>query len=179
MYPIINSKLVYEGIIVNVKIDDIALDNGQNIRRELVLQRQSVAVLLVTDDGDLLMVRQYRHPVGKNTLEIPAGILDGDEKPHVCAIREAGEETGFIPQSLEFVCAVHSSIGISTELVHIFIGRGLVESAQNLDFDEFVTIERHSLHNCLQMVKNGEITAMQTVIALQALQLSMFTESSE
>ena len=171
MYPVIGSKLVYEGIIVNVKIEDVQLDNGQNIRRELVLQRESVAVLLIADDGDLLMVRQYRHPVGKNTLEIPAGILESGEDARICAIREAGEETGFIPQSLEFVCAVHSSIGISTEFVHIFIGRNLIKSTQNLDFDEFVTVERHGLNECIEMVKNGEITAMQTVIALQALQI--------
>ena len=168
MYPVTESKTVYQGIIVDVKIDDVTYPNGQNFRREVVLQKGSAAILLVDNEGKILMVRQYRHPIGRETLEVPAGILEAGEEPLACIVREAEEETGYIPQDVRFVCAVHSSIGISTEEVHIYIGNNLKESAQKLDVGEFITIERYSLDDCLKMVKSGEITAAQTVVALFA-----------
>jgi len=168
MYPVNESRITYRGIIVNVRVDDVVFPNGKSYAREVVEQRGSTAILLVDEQDKLILVRQYRHPVGRMSLEIPAGILDGDEDPLACVLREAEEETGFVPRDVRFVCAVNSSIGISTEQVHIFIGCDLMKSIQSLDDDEFLTIERHSLDDCLEMVKTGEISAVQTVVALFA-----------
>jgi len=162
------SKTVYRGIIVDVKIDKIAMPDGTVLRREVVVQRDAAAILPVLDNGDILLVRQYRHPVGGMALEIPAGFLEDGETPLECASREMEEEIGKFAKSVQFLFAVHGIIGISTHKTDIFLAKDFVESKQKLDEDEFLTIESYTLQDCLKMIKSGEITSATTVAALLA-----------
>jgi len=168
MYQVIESRDVYDGMICDIRIDDIKISDDIEIRREVILQKPTVSVLPIDDDGKILLVRQYRHPIGRYAYEIPAGFIEDGETPQECAARETAEEIGFKPGRLDFVCAIHPAIGISNMESHIFIGRDLVETGQSLDHDEFLTVERRGLDECMAMIKTGEISSAQTVVALLA-----------
>ena len=145
----VSSELKYKGVIVDVYLDRAELCDGKIARREVVKHPGGVTVLPVDSDGMCYMVRQYRYPAGKTLLETPAGKLEYGEEHLSCAVRELSEETGF-----------------STEIIHVYLARGLHAGKSHPDEGEFLNVEKYSFDTLTQMVADGEIEDAKTVIAI-------------
>lgn len=171
-YDIIKRDEIYNGSIVRVVVDDVLMPNGKTAKREIVLHhRQGVGILAVDDNGDIYLVRQYRHPLGQHVLEIPAGIINNGESHAQTAARELEEEIGYKPKSLSFAIAAHNTIGVCNDKIYIYIAKGLIKSEQKLDEDEFLTVEKYSLKECDKMIASGEIIDSKTILAIFAYKL--------
>lgn len=167
-YEIKSSTEKFKGHICSVKVDEITLPNGKIAKREIVVRGNAAAIVPIDNDGKIILVRQYRHAVGKEVLEIPAGMLEKDEDPKICAIRELEEETAYKASKITPVCAMHTSIGFSTEILYLYIAEELSEGTLNLDPEEFIVVEKYTLDEALNLIKNGEITDSKTIAGIFA-----------
>lgn len=165
----IGSKTIYKGKKVHLVLDKLQTPEGKETEWELIKHSGAAAVIPFDDDGNIIMVRQYRHAADDYTLEIPAGTLEPGEDPKECACRELEEETGFKSDSIEFLYKFYSCIGICDEVIHIYVARNLVPSQQNLDDDEFVTIEKYKLEELVEMIYTGELMDNKSISAVLAL----------
>lgn len=163
----IRSESIYDGKLLHVRCDTVCLPNGNTATREWVLHPGASAVLPITEEGDVLLVRQYRYPIGEITLEIPAGKLDTpDEDPLECAKRELSEETGYSAASYEKLTTLATTVGFSNEKIHIYIARGLQAGKQHTDDDEFIHVVKMSLQEALSLVYDGTISDGKSIIAI-------------
>ena len=140
-YELKNSRTEFEGHICSVKIDEIVLPNGKTAKREIVVRGNAAAVVPVDNDGKIILIRQYRHATGKEVLEIPAGMLEDNEDPELCAVRELEEETAYKAGKITKICSMYASIGFCTEILYLYIAEDLSEGKLNLDPEEFIEIE--------------------------------------
>ena len=163
---LISSELIYDGRVVHLYIDTVQLPNGKTSKRELIRHVGAVALIPFDADGNIIMVRQYRHPLGRILLEIPAGTLNPNEDPDVCAIRELQEETGYKPGHLEKIGGIFLAPGYSSEYIHLYIATQLSESRLAMDEDEFIEIVRLPLQEALKRIGTGEIADSKTISAL-------------
>jgi len=171
-YKIVNRQELYTGRIVRVLLDDVEMPNGMTVKREIVLHhKEGVGILPVDDDGGIFLVRQYRHPLFKHVLEIPAGIAEAGEAPETCAARELEEEIGYRPKKLTFLMAANNTVGLSNDRIHLYVAEGLVQTAQNLDEEEIIDIEKYRLADCEKMIATGEIIDSKTILAIFAYKL--------
>lgn len=162
-----SSKLIYEGKVVKLFEDEIELPNGAPARREYVRHVGAVCVLPLTDDGNVVMERQFRYPFGKILVEIPAGKLnDANEDPTLAALRELREETGIVPQSMTHLGDFIGSPAILGERVSMFLARGLSFCEQQLDEDEFLEVFTMPLEDAVKKVLSGEIADGKTQAAV-------------
>lgn len=149
---------IYKGIRVHLVKEKIILPNGNETEWELILHPGAAAIVPIDNDGKIIMVRQYRNASNSYTLEIPAGVFDSpDEDPKVCAARELEEEIGYKSNDIEFLFNFYSAIGICNEIINIYVAKNLIPSKQNLDDDEFITIERYTVDELVEMILKGEI----------------------
>jgi len=164
---VLDSRRVYEGRVVSLRVDTVELEGGQQVTREVVEHAPVVAIVPLVSDEEVLLVRQYRLPVGAALLEIPAGGVDGGESVEEAARRELGEECGRRAGRLERLGAFYVSPGFCDELVHVFLARDL-EGASGLapDEDERLEVVRVSLAEALRLVSEGEIRDAKSVIGL-------------
>lgn len=162
----IASTSIYEGRIIKVKVDEVLLPNGNTAKREIVNHQGAVAVLPLTDEGKLVAVRQFRKPLEKTIVEIPAGKLEPGEEPLQCAIRELEEETGYTAEHYEHLSSFYTSPGFADELLHVYIATGLKKGESRPDEDEFVDILELTLEEAQQLHQTGEICDAKTVVAL-------------
>lgn len=162
----IASTPIYDGRIIKVKVDDVLLPNGNTAKREIVNHQGAVAILPLTDDGKLVAVRQFRKPLEKTIVEIPAGKLEPGEEPLQCAIRELEEETGYTAASLEHLSSFYTSPGFADELLHVYIATGLTKGESRPDDDEFVDILELTLEEAHKLHRSGEICDAKTVVSL-------------
>ena len=161
----IESKQVYNGVIVNVRMDQVELPNGKTAPREIVDHPGAVAVLPLDEDNNVIMVTQYRYAFEEEMLEIPAGKLDPGEDPWVCALRELKEETGFVPGEMLPLGASYSSPGFCTEVIHLYLARYLEAGEATPDEDEFLRTEKVPLDDLIQRILQDEVRDSKTVIA--------------
>ena len=136
----IESESVYEGIIVNVRRDIAGLQNGKQVAREVVEHPGGVGIVPVTKDNKVLMVRQYRYPMGEELLEIPAGKLDAGEDPLECAVRELSEETGCTAGRYVNLGASYPSPGFCKEILYIYLALDLQPGDMHLDENELLRV---------------------------------------
>ena len=163
----LRSENIYDGVLLHVRRDTVTLPNGREAVREWVRHPGASAVLPVLEDGTVLLVRQYRYPVDRVTLEIPAGKLDSPkEDPLVCAVRELSEETGYTAKHWEKLTTIGTTVGFSNEYIHLYLARELSVGAQHTDEDEFVNVVQMPFSDALAMVKSGEIIDSKTIISL-------------
>ena len=162
----LEQETLYEGLIVNVRMDAAELPNGKRVRREVVEHPGGVTVAALTPDGELLFVRQFRYPYGEVLLEIPAGKLEKGEDPRDCGIRELKEETGAEAGIFESLGIFYPSPGYSGEKIYMFLARDLVFGEARPDEDEFLDMERISLDRAADMVLSGEIPDGKTMAAV-------------
>ncbi|MBU3622071.1 NUDIX domain-containing protein [Polynucleobacter sp. CS-Odin-A6] len=156
---------IYGGIFLNMKRDQVSLPDGNQAIREYLTHPGAVAILAILDDGRVLLERQYRYPIAKACLEIPAGKLDPKEDHLLCAKRELAEETGYTAQKWSFIRRIHPVISYSTEFIDIYLAEGLVSGKSHLDEEEFLDVFAAPLEQLLDWVEQGEITDVKTTIA--------------
>ena len=156
---------IYSGIFLDMKRDQVSLPDGNQAVREYLTHPGAVAIVAVLDDGRVLMERQYRYPIAKACLEIPAGKLDPKEDHLLCAQRELAEETGYSAKKWSFIRRIHPVISYSTEFIDIYLAEGLVSGKSHLDEEEFLDVFAASLEQLLEWVEQGEITDVKTTIA--------------
>ena len=148
-----------------MKRDQVSLPDGNQAVREYLTHPGAVAIVAVLDDGRVLMERQYRYPIAKACLEIPAGKLDPKEDHLLCAQRELAEETGYTAKKWSFIRRIHPVISYSTEFIDIYLAEGLLSGKSHLDEEEFLDVFAAPLEQLLEWVEQGEITDVKTTIA--------------
>ena len=163
---VLESRRIYDGRIVNLRVDQVAFDDGRVGQREVVEHSQAVAIVAVADDGRILLVRQFRLPIGRVMLEVPAGGLDADEEPEAAAQRELQEETGYRAARLERLGGFWVAPGYCTEYIHVYLAEGLTESRLAADEDERIEVEALSLGDALALVDRGEIDDAKSICGL-------------
>ena len=162
----IETSTVYEGLIVDVRLDKAELENGNQVKREVIVHPGGVAIVPVTSDREVLMVRQFRYCIGEELLEIPAGVLESGELPIDCARRELSEETGCTAGRLIDLGAIYPSPGISKETLYIFLALDLAEGEMHLDDDEFLSVEKVPLDELVKKILANEIKDGKSIIGI-------------
>ena len=165
---VLEHRLAYQGKILKI-YDDLVEVNGRHTHWDLVHHNGAAAVLPVTEDGRILMVRQYRHALGRFTLEIPAGKLDSPDEPMIeCARRELEEETGYRSDDLEFLININTTVAFCDEFIGVFLARDLKKTQQHLDLDEDINVEAWELPDLLELIYTQKMTDSKTVAAILA-----------
>jgi len=163
-----SSKRIYEGNVLNLRVDEVKVENGRMTRREVVEHRGAAAVVPILDDGDVILVRQYRYAVEDDLLEIPAGTLQADEEPKECALRELEEETGYRCGEIVKLLECFVAPGYSTEKIHVFLARNLTKTQTRMDEDEIVKVERVKFSEAIRRIRVGEIQDAKSIVGLRA-----------
>jgi ADP-ribose pyrophosphatase len=161
----IDGEDVYGGIFLNMKRDQVRLPDGNVALREYLTHPGAVAIVAILDDGRILLERQYRYPIVKSCIEIPAGKLEAGEDRLLCAKRELEEETGYTAKKWSYIRRIHPVISYSTEFIDIYLAEGLVPGKSRLDAEEFLDVFAAPLEQLLKWVESGEITDVKTTIS--------------
>ncbi|MDI6602170.1 MAG: NUDIX hydrolase [Thermoanaerobacteraceae bacterium] len=162
----INSRRIYDGRIINLRIDDVLLPNGNVAGREIVEHKGAVAIIPITRDKKLVMVKQYRKPAEEELWEIPAGKLEQGESPDECARRELEEETGYTGKMVK-IFEFYTSPGFSNEYMYMYIATNLVHGLQHLDPDELLDIQEFNMDELKRMLVSGMIKDAKTLIGIE------------
>lgn len=160
----VSSTEVFRGKILRVTLDTARLPNGREASREVVHHNGAVTLIPVTDDGRLVMVRQFRYPAGKTLLELPAGKLDPGEDPLCCAVRELKEETGGTARSLRPVLEFYTTPGFSNEYMRMYLAEGVRLGKMSPDDDEFLELELVSRDEVQRKIEDGTIRDAKTLV---------------
>lgn len=159
----IKSEVVHQGNFLQLRLDTVRLPHGGEATREYVVHPGAVVVIGLLDDGQVLLERQFRYPVGQVMTEFPAGKLDAGETPLFCAQRELLEETGYRAREWAYAGPLHLAIGYSTEVIHVFFARGLTAGERQLDADEFLDVCSMTPEQLLDGVRTGQVTDAKTL----------------
>lgn len=165
MYEKINEKEIYNGKILKLKIENFKFE-GKIIKREIVEHKDAVAILPIDDLGFVYLVKQYRFPVQKEFLEIPAGLVEENEDYEKAALRELQEEVGFFSKNLQKIFEGYNSVGFCNEKTIIYLAKDLVFSKLPEDEDENLTVVKIHIDKLKQMYLNNEINDFKTAIAI-------------
>jgi ADP-ribose pyrophosphatase len=169
-YKRVKRDLIQKGSIIDYYHDTIEINGEKTTTFDFIHHKGASAMIPVDDQGRIVMVRQYRNAVDSYTLEIPAGGLNMGEDNMTCAIRECEEETGYKAGEVHHLIDVYTTVAFSNEKICIYYTTGITLTKQNLDEDEFVTIEHHSLDELTKLILEGEIKDAKTVAAILAYQ---------
>jgi ADP-ribose pyrophosphatase len=169
----LSSKEIFKGRVIDLYVEEVELPNGKTSTREIVKHPGAVAVIAITPENKILMVEQFRKPLGRTLVEIPAGKLEKGEQPDATARRELEEETGYTCKDLKPLISFYTSPGFADELVHLFIAENLekLEIAADLDEDEFLDVMEVTLDEAQEMIQTKQIFDAKTAFAIQYLQL--------
>ncbi len=163
----IASREIFTGRIVNLRVDTVSLPDGGQSTREVVEHSGAVAIIALDNADNIVMVRQFRKPVEKVLLEIPAGTLEDNEDPLECARRELQEETGYRAEHWEKILSYYSAPGFCDEELHIYLATELTPGPKNLDTDEFVEMVHVALTDAYQKIYDGHIVDGKSIIGIQ------------
>jgi ADP-ribose pyrophosphatase len=161
----IDTQDLYGGIFLNMKRDTVRMPDGSEAVREYLTHPGAVAIVALLNDGRVVLERQYRYPVARVCMEIPAGKLDPGEDPLMCAQRELQEETGYTATKWSYIRRIHPVISYSTEFIDIYLAEGLTQGDRHLDDEEFLDVFAASLDELLTWVEEGVITDVKTTIS--------------
>ena len=165
----LKEKEIFDGKIIRVHLDDVELDDGTKTFREVVEHSGGVCVAALTDEDELLMVRQYRYPFHRELLEVPAGKLEVGEDPLEAGKRELEEECGVVADEIISLGEIYPTVAYCSEIIRMFAAKGLHKTHQRLDEGEFLGVEKVKLSDALSMVMNGELRDAKTVAAILKL----------
>lgn len=161
-----NITNIYNGKIFNVALEKVTLPNGVIKDREVIRHPGAAAMVPLLDDGNVVLVKQYRHAVNNYLWEIPAGTLEPDEEPMACAERELVEETGYEATNFDKLTEILPAPGYTDEHIHIFLATGLTLAEQRLEDDEVLTVQPTPFDKAIEMIKTGEIQDAKTIVGL-------------
>ena len=161
--------LKYKGSILDFYADIMENPDGHRVTLDFIDHKGAAAVIPVLDNGNILMVRQFRDALDRDTLEIPAGGLNGwDEPTIIAAARELEEETGFHSDNLTKLISIATAVAFCNEIIDIYIATDLKKSVQSLDEDEFINVEEYSLEQLKEKIFSGEIPDSKTISAIMS-----------
>jgi len=166
----LESRQVYSGKILNLRVDRVTIPGKGEAIREVVEFHGGAAIVALDEADRVLLIRQYRYAVDCELWELPAGILEPGEPPAVCAARELQEETGYRAARVEPLCSFYSTPGGTDEMLHIFVATDLVPVGSRLEADERIEVFPTLLGEALAMIERGEIVDGKTIIGLLMLQ---------
>ena len=173
----IKRETLFTGKIIEVALDEVALPMGGTAKRELVFHPGGVGIVAITPSEKMLFVRQFRKPLERVILEIPAGKIDPGEgsHPEVTGARELEEETGYRPQKMTKLASMYLSPGFANEMLHLYLAEDLekVENPRAMDEDEVLEVYELTLDEALERMKTGEICDAKTIYAIQYWQLAL------
>jgi ADP-ribose pyrophosphatase len=161
----LSSERIYEGAILNLRRDTVAVKDGRTSHREIVEHNGGVVIIGITDEGKIPLVKQYRKAAEKAVLEMPAGKLEKGEDPQEAARRELKEETGYTAGKIRKLTAGYSSIGYSTEILHTYLATELTPGETDFDENEAIDIYEVSVEKLYEMAMNGELEDIKTIAA--------------
>ncbi len=164
----LNRELMYHGVIVDFYKDTVQVPNGNVVEWDFIGHKGAAAVVPVREDGKLLMVRQYRNALDRETLEIPAGGLNGAEPTMDAAARELEEETGYRSGDLELLITLRTTVAFCNEKIDIYVARNLKKGEQHLDEDEFIHVEAYTVEELCTMILEGKIEDSKTIAAVMS-----------
>lgn len=157
---------IFDGKVVKLFVDEVELDNGQRAKREIIKHPGGVCVLPLDEDGNVYMVKQFRYPFMTALYEIPAGKLEYGENHRECGIRELKEETGATADSFEYLGCIYPTVAYDTEIIHMYLARGLHFGEQSLDEGEFLDVIKMPFDEVFEMAMNGGIPDAKTQTAV-------------
>ena len=160
---LIEGQVLHQGNFLTVRRDRVRLPDGRESTREYVVHPGAVVVVPLLDDGSVVMERQYRYPVDRVMLELPAGKLDAGEDPLQCGQRELLEETGYQAAEWAYAGAMQLAIGYSSEVIHIYFARGLRAGARALDEGEFLDVFKMDADDLLAACADGRVSDAKTL----------------
>jgi len=169
---LVRAEPAWCGNFLDVRRDTVALPDGSQATREYIVHPGAVVIVPVTADGRLVMVRQYRYPVGRVMLEFPAGKIDAGEAPFACAVRELAEETGYRASEWARAGILHNAVAYATEGIEVWFARGLVAGERSPDPGEFLDVVTHTPAGLDALCASGDVTDAKTLIGLLWLQKS-------
>ncbi len=162
---------IFSGNIIKLQVEDVELPNGEKSKREIVKHPGAVAIIPVTKENKLVLVRQFRKALNKTIVEIPAGKLESGEQPVETALRELEEETGYKAKDLEFIVSFYTSPGFADEIIYIYEAIGLEKGTIAHDADEFLDVIEVTLDEAEKMVREQVIHDAKTIFAVQHLKM--------
>ena len=166
---IVKTDYAYEGKILNLRVDEVLLPNGLEAHREIVEHNGVVAIVPCVNEGRIVLIKQYRHAIEEEILEIPAGLLEPGEDIYKCAARELTEETGFKATKLEKLAEYYPAPEFSNQLTYIFKATCLEQVGAKLDEDEFLEVITMGLDEAIKLIAEERIRDSKTIIGLLLL----------
>ena len=157
---------IYEGKILSLRVETVEMPDKKYSKREIVDHMKGVGIIAFDGEDSIYLVRQYRKAIDEFTLEIPAGLVEANEKPIETAKRESQEEIGYKPLDIEYLFDMHASPGFTNDKLSFFLAKDLEESKLEEDEDEFLERKSFKIDDIYNMVINGEITDAKTIIAV-------------
>lgn len=162
----LSSEKIFDGKVVKLFVDRAELENGDTALREVIKHPGGVCVVPLDEDENVIFVRQFRYPHAKVLLEIPAGKLESGEKHYDCGLRELKEETGCSCDKYDYLGCLMPTPAYDSEIIYMYLARGLHEGEKHLDSDEFLDTEKIPLKKAVEMVMNNEIEDAKTQLAI-------------
>ena len=162
----VKSEKIFEGKIINLRVDTVELENQKYTKREIVEHKSASAIVAVNEKNELLLVKQYRKAVEEFLYEIPAGIINIAEEPIECALRELQEETGYKAKKIEQIFEFYTSPGFSNEKVFLFKAEDLTFISTKFDEDEYIETISASKDEVKKLIETGRILDSKTLIGM-------------
>ncbi len=166
----LSTEPIFDGKVIRLQVDTVRLPNGETGKREIVRHNGAVAVLAIHNDR-MIVVDQYRQPLGRTQVEIPAGKLEPGEDPADAIARELKEETGYTAKELKLLYSFYTSPGFADELIHLYLADELEQGEAQLDEDEFLEMSAITLEEAYEQIRTGRISDAKTIMAVQAWHL--------
>jgi ADP-ribose pyrophosphatase len=161
------TRTVHRGRVFDLAVDNVTLENGVTVDMEIIRHPGAAAIVALTDQGGVILIRQFRYAVGGDIWEIPAGTMNPGEAPLVCARRELEEEAGVSARKWTALGEITPLPGYSDEIIHLFLARQLAPGGQQLDADELLEVREVALETALAMIASHQIRDAKTIVGLQ------------
>ncbi len=162
----LDSQMVYRGRVVKLRVDTVELPGGRQTKREIIEHGDCVAIVAIDSDDNVLLVKQFRKPVEKELLEIPAGGIEAGEEPEDCVRREMREETGYLPRKVERLGGFYASPGYCTEYLHLFLATDLSPAQLIAEDTEEIELVRVAINRIPELIASGAICDAKSIAGL-------------
>lgn len=162
----ISSDRIYTGKTISLRVDTVEVPNRGYQKREIVEHKGAVAIVALTSDNKVVLVKQYRKAIEKELWEIPAGKIEIGENPKECAIRELKEETGYSAENMKLIHKFYTSAGFSNQKVYIFLAENLIPGDTSFDEDEIIEVKELDINEVYKMIERNEIEDAKTSIGI-------------